>query len=220
MRKNVRSGFAFTAGVAALLLMGCRDLDPYAEGDAPVSQASAAQSALMGGEPAFGVARCPREVPTALVPPPNATLAASLTANGAQIYTCAIPASGGAPVWTLKAPHAVLLSGFDLAAIHFAGPTWQAVDGSAVVAARVASAPAPDATAIPWLLLRATSHTGAGRFDAVTFIQRLATKGGVAPASGCDADHVGSEVLASYGADYFFYVTAPQGAPVQQCASE
>jgi hypothetical protein len=85
---------------------------------------------------------------------------------------------------------------------------------STVFAARVASAPAPDATAIPWLLLEATSHRGAGRFDAVTFVQRLATKGAVAPTSCCDADHVGSEVLVSYDADYFFYVTAPGGAPV------
>jgi hypothetical protein len=38
-----------------------------------------------------------------------------------------------------------------------------------------------------------------------TSIQRLNTKGGKAPASGCDAAHAGQEVRVPYSADYLFY---------------
>jgi hypothetical protein len=135
-----------------------------------------------------------------------------------QIYTCAIPAAGGAPVWTLKAPHAVLgKHGVD--AIHFAGPSWQANDGSLVTATRVASAPAPDTTDIAWLLLQAATHKGAGVFADVTWIQRLSTEDGAAPATGCDDAHVGAEVLAPYAADYFFYRASSDGERIRQCAA-
>ena len=112
-------------------------------------------------------AHCPHDVPAALNPPVDATLAAALPATGVQIYTCAIPAAGGAPAWTLKAPHAVLgKKNHDVQAIHFAGPSWQATDGSLVTATRVASSPAPDATNIPWLLLQGGDARGRGRLRA------------------------------------------------------
>src|SRR4051812_48385874 len=87
--------------------------------------------------------RCPHGVPAALNPPADATLAAALPARGVQIYTCAIPSAGGAPAWTLKAPHAVLGKGHDVQAIHFAGPSWQAVDGSVVTGTKIAASPRP-----------------------------------------------------------------------------
>ena len=163
---------------------------------------------------------CPDNVPATLNPPANATLEASFGARGVQIYVCSAPAGGGAPAFTLKAPHAVLFKGFDAAAIHFAGPSWQALDGSLVTGARVASDPGPDPTAIAWLLLSASSNVGPGLFSDVTFIQRLATEGGVAPTTGCDADHVGAQVLVPYRADYFFYHTAAAGEKIRQCASQ
>jgi hypothetical protein len=163
--------------------------------------------------------RCPRDVPAALNPPADATLAAALPARGVQIYTCAVPSAGGAPVWTLKAPHAVLGKGHDVQAIHFAGPSWQANDGSLVTATKVGASPAPDATDIPWLLLQAATHTGAGAFADVTWIQRLATEDGAAPTTGCDDAHVGATVLAPYAADYFFYRTSSAGERIRQCAA-
>jgi len=185
-----------------------------------------AQGALANGEAgdddgpaAVGRGRCPRALPAALNPPPDATLISALPARGVQIYTCAASTTGAAAAWTLKAPHAVLMHGGEVAAIHFAGPSWQAIDGSLVVGARVAAAPAPDPTAIPWLLLRAASNAGVGVFTDVTFIQRLSTEGGVAPATGCDDAHLGAEVLVPYQADYFFYRTAIAGARVRQCVA-
>jgi hypothetical protein len=39
----------------------------------------------------------------------------------------------------------------------------------------------------------------------VTYIQRVATSGGVAPASVCDASSAGSKQIVRYQADYIFY---------------
>jgi hypothetical protein len=164
-------------------------------------------------------ARCPSDMPAGLNPPSDATLAASYPAKGVQIYVCAAPAAGGDPVWTLKAPHAVLFDGPEAAVIHFGGPSWQALDGSLVTATRTAGA-TPNATAIPWLLLQVATHVGPGLFADATWIQRLQTTGGLAPTTGCDAAHVNAQVLAPYSADYFFYHPLPAGKKhVRQCAA-
>lgn len=180
---------------------------------------SEALQAAGAGRAGAGHVHCPKNVPPALNPPADATLAHAYAARGVQIYTCAAPAAGGAPAFVLKAPHAVLTSDEGVQVIHFAGPSWQALDGSLVTGTRLASAPAPDAAGIPWLLLQVASHVGAGIFTDVTTIQRLDTIGGVAPATGCDAAHLGAEILVPYRANYFFYRAAPTGGHVRQCAS-
>jgi hypothetical protein len=163
---------------------------------------------------------CPAHLPEALNPPPEATLEQGLPAHGVQIYACTgSKKPGEAPSWTLEAPHALLTSGAQVAAIHFGGPIWQGLDGSQVKGAKLASADAPDAAAVPWLLLSATSM-GAGTFAETTLIQRLETVGGKAPATGCDPDHVGAKVLVPYRANYFFYRKAAAGERVRQCHSE
>jgi hypothetical protein len=126
-------------------------------------------------------------------------------ASGAQIYRC--QAADSTYAWTLVAPAAVLKDDAGrLIAWHYAGPSWRAVDGSTVMAARIGSATAPIPNAIPWLLLAVTSHPGpAGALTPTTFIQRINTTGGVAPATGCDAAHVGATTSVPYTADYWFY---------------
>ena len=185
---------------AAAVAPGCAQ-----EGESLDQPALAVETAaLVQGVDGLLQANCPPDVPAALV----------------QIYTCAIPATGGAPAWTLKAPHAVLgKKNHDVQAIHFAGPSWQATDGSLVTATRAAASPAPDAADIPWLLLKATTHVGAGAFAPVTWIQRLATEKGPAPATGCDDAHLGTEVLVPYAADYFFDRPSTDGERIQQCAA-
>jgi hypothetical protein len=59
------------------------------------------------------------------------------------------------------------------------------------------------------ILLQAVSHTGDGRMSKVTYVQRLDTAGGLAPAAGCDADHVGKEADVDYTATYYFYRASP-----------
>ena len=76
---------------------------------------------------------------------------------------------------------------------------------TAVVTAR---ADAPATGSIPWLLLRAKSHDGAGTFAAVAFVRRSLTKDGAAPAGGCDAAHRGAELRVAYSALYQFYGAA------------
>ena len=145
----------------------------------------------------------PPEVPAAIRVPAGAKLVEKLHATGAQVYGCAA-ATDGKYGWTLKRPDATLTDAAGAAAgKHGAGPSWTAKDGSAVTGAKVAQADAPVGDAVPWLLLRATSTSG--RFSAVTFIQRLATKGGAAPATGCDAAHKDAELPVNYSADYYFY---------------
>jgi Protein of unknown function (DUF3455) len=39
----------------------------------------------------------------------------------------------------------------------------------------------------------------------VIAVQRVDTQGGVAPTSGCDAAHVGTEKSVAYTATYYFY---------------
>jgi hypothetical protein len=158
-------------------------------------------------------------VPEALNPPADVTLALGLAATGVQIYHCSV-AAGQAPAWALEAPHAVLASGHDAVAIHFAGPTWQALDGSRVAGAKLAAAPSPDPTAIPWLLIAATPASPQGTLGDITHIQRLGTVAGVAPSTGCDASSIGAQVLVPYRADYFFYHKAPAGEPVRQCRNQ
>ena len=131
-------------------------------------------------------------------------------ALGTQDYACKPTADGYA--WTLVAPAATL---FDdrgkRIATHYAGPTWRANDGSTVVGAKVNDGLKPSPSAIAWLLLRATSTTvgpDGERLTATTYIQRVNTTDGLAPASGCDATSVGATASVPYTADYYFYRSA------------
>ncbi len=90
---------------------------------------------------------------------------------------------------------------------HYAGPTWESNSGSKVVGRRVVNTGCtPDANAIPWLKLETVSSDGPGIFNGVTFIQRVNTTGGVAPAAPGTA--VGEEARVPYTAEYFFYRAA------------
>ncbi len=161
-------------------------------------------SGVAAGAPAAGDPSSPPKVPPALAVPAGARLVARFHATGAQVYACT--SAGGQVSWVLARPDATLADASGaVAGTHGAGPAWKSKDGSSVVGKKLAQAAAPDAGAVPWLLLGATSTTGTGQFTGVTFVQRVATKGGIAPATGCDVTHVGAEVRASYSADYYFY---------------
>lgn len=127
--------------------------------------------------------------------------------RGVQIYRCA-PTAGGL-AWTFVAPRADLTDDRGRVIIHhFGGPTWQADDGSKVVGAVVNSVSvSPDA--VPWLLLSATTTPapgGGGLLADTTFVQRLLTVGGVAPAaSTCNAATAGATAEVPYTAEYVFW---------------
>ena len=174
-----------------------------------IAGAAVAVAAMVVG-PQFAAADqvTPPDVPGTIAAPEGNVAFAAGAAEGFQIYVCqpsATSASGYG--WTLQAPQAVLQgNGHKPMALHYGGPSWTAMDGSTVVATRVDGTPAPSGTTIPWLLLRVVSRSGPdGLFTPTTFIQRVNTTGGVAPATGCDADHVGSTAPVYYTADYYFY---------------
>jgi hypothetical protein len=119
-------------------------------------------------------------------------------AEGVQIYKW--NGSG----WIFLGPEADLFAddeGNGQIGIHYAGPTWESVSGSRVVGA-VEKRCTPDANAIPWLRLRGTFSEGPGIFDGVTFILRLETTGGNAPAEPGVVDEVRR---VPYTAVYAFY---------------
>jgi hypothetical protein len=149
----------------------------------------------------------PPTVPETIKVPAGAEVVAHVHARGDQVYVCSAGAAGGPEyAWTLKRPDATLTGDDGLAVgSHGAGPTWTSTDGSAVVGKKLAQADAPNATAVPWLLLGAVSTTGTGVFSNVTYVQRVATSGGKAPASGCGAENTGAETRSPYTADYYFY---------------
>jgi Protein of unknown function (DUF3455) len=162
---------------------------------------------------AFGVAACfaptndvkpvvQQEVPAsaAVKVPDGNKLVASLAGKGVQTYTCASSA------WTPLEPAATLSQGGNTVALHFKGPIWvSTVDGSEVDATAVPGAAVKHADAVPDLLLKASAHHGTGQFADITFVQRLATKGGLAPTGSCTD---GNRVSVPYSATYTFWSAA------------
>ena len=147
-----------------------------------------------------------RPLPCPALPPPPSSeqLLLQVHARGDQIYTC--KSDGAQFTWTLKAPDAQLFDKHGKPfGKHFLGPSWEANDGSRVTGKAVANAPSPNADSIPCLQINILSHDGNGVLSHATTIQRVKTKGGKAPASGCNASHVGQEVRVPYSADYRFY---------------
>ena len=117
---------------------------------------------------------------------------------GVQIYTW------NGSTWGSAVPEATLFDDEgNVIAIHFGGPTWESNSGSKVVGALPPKAVTVDPDAIPWLRLSAKSTEGPGIFANTTFIQRVNTAGGKAPAA--DGAFVGQVARVPYSADYFFY---------------
>jgi uncharacterized protein DUF3455 len=145
-----------------------------------------------------------RQAPKELQPPAAEEEVLRVHAKGDQVYVC--KSDGSQFSWTLKGPDAQLFgeNGKPFGK-HFVGPSWEANDGSRITGKAEANAAAPDAGSVPWLLLTVIDRGGQGVLSRVTSIQRINTKGGKAPASGCDAEHSGQETRAAYSADYVFF---------------
>lgn len=146
---------------------------------------------------------------------------------GTQNYECQPVGSLGRVDWVLFTPQATLFSDQDEQLItHFFSPNplendivrvaWQdSVDTSTVWGRVIESSVDRNfvkAGAIPWLKIDVKNTgaqagpTGGDRLVKTTFIQRLNTDGGVAPATGCDRPtDIGKKRFVPYAADYFFY---------------
>jgi len=101
--------------------------------------------------------------------------------------------------------------------LPFGSPTWQSsFDSSAVWGNKLAAisagsdASCPNTGAIACLLLQAIGSqngpAGGSFMTITTYIQRLNTTGGSAPATGCSVStDVSAQTLVPYTADYYFY---------------
>jgi len=143
------------------------------------------------------------DVPAALNPD-KLSIFRVVSATGVQVYTCTRNAAG-ATGWVLQGPDAQLFDSQNKpVGRHYAGPTWEALDGGKVVGQTKTSMPAPVDNAVPWLLLDAKSHEGSGAFTEAQAIVRMGTTGGTAPGNGCDETRAGRELRVPYTAVYVF----------------
>ena len=105
---------------------------------------------------------------------------------------------------------------------HFSSPnpeegrlvrvSWQDSRDTSTVWAKAIASATVDPNAIPWVKLEVVGArpgpTGGDALTGTTFLQRLNTRGGLAPATGCDVlSDVGHKAFIPYTADYFFYKT-------------
>jgi Protein of unknown function (DUF3455) len=159
---------------------------------------------IAGAAMPAGAGSRPPDVPKELQVPAGQKVVLDVVGKGVQIYDC----SPTTLAWTFREPAAVLNSHRGRpVGIHFAGPTFESFDGSSVAGTvpPVASVQ-PNQTAIPWLLLQARpgSNRGDGVLSQVDYIQRLETRGGVAPTGACDPA-VDGTVAVPYRARYVFH---------------
>jgi hypothetical protein len=143
----------------------------------------------------------PNPVTDPPIPWGDGPIVLAVDAKGDQIYTWKTDATTGKSAWALKAPDATF-SGGGVTGTHYAGPTWQAADGSKIVARKVAELPSPDPNAVPWLLLQVTLREGNG-LPPTTYIKRVHTTGGKAPTTPGNSPNQDKRV--PYTAQYLFY---------------
>jgi hypothetical protein len=139
------------------------------------------------------------QVPEAIAAPGESSVV-TVHAEGAQIYECKA-ASDGKLGWAFREPIATLLLDGKTVGRHYAGPTWEYTDGSAVMAKVAGNAPGKSGSDIPWLKLTVTEHRGSGMLSGVTTVQRINTEGGTSPGTCTTA---GTFRSVPYSADYLF----------------
>jgi hypothetical protein len=146
------------------------------------------------------------QVPQSLQVPSDRQIVLKVAAQGSQIYTCRQqPDNRSQFEWTLKAPEAELFNADgSIFGRHYAGPTWEANDGSKIAAVVKVKAASPTKS-IPWLLLQVKSTQGRGKLASVKWVQRVHTTGGNSPLSGCDRNRQNTAISVPYTADYYFY---------------
>jgi hypothetical protein len=163
----------------------------------PLSKLGFIAASLLG--PIAGAAA---EVPEAIAVRGEKPVA-TFHAEGAQVYECA-PDASGKLVWTFREPIATLVLNGKTVGRHYAGPSWEMADGSTVTAKVAGHSPGASPHDIPLLKLDVTERRGPGQLSAISAIQRLNTRGGVAEGT-CPA--AGAFLSVPYSADYAFFRT-------------
>lgn len=175
--------FAFSAAAATLLLSAC--------------------TAMQGERTMFSQA----SLPDAVKVPAGHKVAMETVGVGELTYECREKQQGaGQFEWAFVGPEAALNDRSGRRVGKYYGPpaTWESTDGSKITGAQLATAPAAPGS-IPLQLVKANPAKGKGAMTNVTHIQRVATKGGAAPAIACDAGSKGRRQTVPYQADYIFW---------------
>ena len=129
---------------------------------------------------------------------------------GEITYECRDKANmPGQTEWVFVGPKAVLndRSGKQVGTYYGPPATWESNDGSKLTATQLAVAPSGTGN-LPYQLVKANPAMGSGAMTGVTFIQRVALKGGVAPAAACTTANKGERQIVKYQADYIFWKAA------------
>ncbi len=151
----------------------------------------------------FAAASEPSGLTARIRAPADEEPAFMMSASGVQIYES--KAAANAFQWSFVAPDATLYDNGRGAGTQSTANQWASATDRSSVSGAVCSVQAAGGSNLPWAILQAIPAAEDGVFAGVTSIQRVNTSGGVAPASGCDADHVGSEARVAFSADYYFY---------------
>ena len=165
--------------------------------------AMTACASSMGAQPMFSQAGLPDPVKV----PAGHRVALETVGAGDITYECrAKQGMAGQFEWVFAGPDAKLMDRGGKPIGKYYGPpaTWESMDGSKITGTQLAVAPGGNGN-IPLQLVKANPATGMGAMPGVTYIQRVATVGGVAPATACGAGNVGAKQIVQYRADYIFY---------------
>ena len=149
-------------------------------------------------------------LPDAVKVPAGHKVAMETVGVGQITYECKPKANmAGQFEWVFGGPDAKLLDRSGKQVGKYYGPpaTWEAMDGSKFTATQLAVAPNGDGN-IPLQLVKANPAMGMGAMSGVSYIQRVATQGGVAPAMACGASNAGQKQVVKYQADYIFWRAA------------
>ncbi len=191
------------AAAAALALTACASHMGTGPSAAVYSQAGLPDAVSMNHE--FSVDGA--SLPEAVKVPAGHKVAWETVGVGQITYECKAKANmPGQHEWVFGGPDARLLDRSGKQVGKYYGPpaTWEAMDGSRFTATQIAVAPNGDAN-IPLQLVKANPAMGMGALNGVTYTQRVATQGGIAPRSACGAANVGAKQVVQYQADYIFY---------------
>ncbi|MEO8389312.1 MAG: DUF3455 domain-containing protein [Polaromonas sp.] len=146
-------------------------------------------------------------LPAAVQVPAGNKVAMETVGVGEITYQCnAKKDMAGQFEWVFVGPDAKLndRSGKQVGKYYGPPATWESMDGSKLTATQIAVAPNSMGN-IPLQLVKGNPAMGNGAMSGVTYIQRVDTRGGVAPAMACAAGNMGSKQIVKYQADYIFY---------------
>jgi hypothetical protein len=194
MKITSRQLTAASSVLAISVLTACGGMAPMKAMNAPMSQATYSQANL----------------PATVQVPAGNKVAMETVGAGDITYQCNPKKDmAGQFEWVFVGPDAKLndRSGKQVGKYYGPPATWESMDGSKITGAQVAVAPS-SAGNIPLQLVKANpamANSVQGAMTGVTYIQRVATSGGVTPALACDAGSAGSKQVVRYQADYIFY---------------